>query len=76
MEGGLLLMVPLGTERQPMNNVVLCRARASVLHGFEIDSPQERVQAYADAASDHNPIHLDIVFAETTALAAPLLTAC
>ena len=29
----------------------------------EKDVTQERVRAYADAAGDHNPIHLDDAFA-------------
>lgn len=35
-----------------------------------IDHP--RVQAYADAARDHNPIHLDPVFAATTEFGRPI----
>lgn len=33
----------------------------------------ERVRAYADAANDHNPIHLDPTFAATTHFGGPIV---
>ena len=36
------------------------------LHGFTRAVTQDRVNAYADASGDHNPIHLDEEFASTT----------
>jgi len=36
------------------------------LAGFDIEVTQERVQRYADASGDHNPIHLDAAFAAST----------
>ena len=36
------------------------------LNGFERKITQERVDAYAEASGDHNPIHLDESYASTT----------
>jgi 3-hydroxybutyryl-CoA dehydratase len=36
------------------------------LVGFERQITQDRVDAYADASGDHNPIHLDEAYASTT----------
>ncbi len=36
------------------------------LAGFERQISQERVDAYAEASGDHNPIHLDESYATTT----------
>jgi 3-hydroxybutyryl-CoA dehydratase len=38
------------------------------LPSFEVDVTQDRVQRYADASGDHNPIHVDTVFAASTSL--------
>lgn len=37
-----------------------------VLNGFERQITQDRVDAYAEASGDHNPIHLDESYASTT----------
>jgi len=36
------------------------------LNGFERQITQDRVDAYAEASGDHNPIHLDESYASTT----------
>ena len=36
------------------------------LQGFEREVTTERIRAYADAAGDHNPVHLDPEYAKTT----------
>ena len=42
------------------------RAVGDSLKGFEREITQERVDAYAEASGDHNPIHLDESYASTT----------
>ncbi|MGH2409716.1 MAG: MaoC family dehydratase, partial [Chloroflexota bacterium] len=42
------------------------------LSPLEILVTPERVRAYADAANDHNPIHLDEAFATTTHFGGPI----
>jgi 3-hydroxybutyryl-CoA dehydratase len=42
------------------------RAVGDSLAGFERLISQERVDAYAEASGDHNPIHLDESYAATT----------
>jgi acyl dehydratase len=42
------------------------------LPGFEVLVTGERVRAYADAAGDHNPIHLDAAFAAGTPFGGPI----
>ncbi|HCV27973.1 MAG TPA: MaoC family dehydratase [Dehalococcoidia bacterium] len=37
-----------------------------LLEGFDRTITQDQVEAYADAAGDHNPIHLDAEFAAKT----------
>ena len=36
------------------------------LQGFSRTVTRERISAYADASGDHNPLHLDDAYAETT----------
>ena len=36
------------------------------LSGFKREITQERVNSYASASGDHNPIHLDAAYAATT----------
>lgn len=36
------------------------------LKGFKREVTSERISAYADASGDHNPLHLDPVYARTT----------
>jgi 3-hydroxybutyryl-CoA dehydratase len=42
------------------------RAVGDSLTGFEREITQDRVDAYAEASGDHNPIHLDESYASTT----------
>jgi 3-hydroxybutyryl-CoA dehydratase len=42
------------------------RAVGDALAGFERHVTQDRVDAYAEASGDHNPIHLDEAYAATT----------
>ena len=42
------------------------RKVGDVLTGFERQITQDRVDAYAEASGDHNPIHLDAEYASTT----------
>ena len=42
------------------------RAVGDSLTGFEREITQNRVDAYAEASGDHNPIHLDESYASTT----------
>jgi 3-hydroxybutyryl-CoA dehydratase len=42
------------------------RSVGDVLTGFERQITQDRVDAYAEASGDHNPIHLDESYASTT----------
>ena len=42
------------------------RAVGDVLNGSERLVTQDRVNAYAEASGDHNPIHLDEAYASTT----------
>ena len=42
------------------------RAVGDSLTGFERQITQDRVDAYAEASGDHNPIHLDEAYAATT----------
>lgn len=42
------------------------RAVGDALAGFERLVTQDRVNAYAEASGDHNPIHLDEAYAATT----------
>ena len=49
-----------------MDSDVRPASAGEILGGFEVEVTAERVRAYADAASDHNPIHLDAAFAATT----------
>jgi 3-hydroxybutyryl-CoA dehydratase len=49
-----------------MDSAVQPASAGETLGGFEVEVTAERVRAYADAASDHNPIHLDAAFAATT----------
>jgi len=42
------------------------RAVGDILVGFERQITQARVDAYAEASGDHNPIHLDESYAATT----------
>ncbi|HEY8286112.1 MAG TPA: MaoC family dehydratase [Chloroflexota bacterium] len=42
------------------------------LSPLEVLVTSERVRAYADAANDHNPIHLDAAFAATTHFGGPI----
>jgi acyl dehydratase len=55
-----------------MDSLVRIPTAGEELEGFEVDITAERVKAYADAASDHNPIHLDAEFAATTAFGRPI----
>ena len=36
------------------------------LSGFKREITQERVNSYAEASGDHNPIHLDTAYAAST----------
>ena len=49
-----------------MDRVVKVPTAGEILPGFEVDVTSDRVRAYAGAASDYNPIHLDAEFAATT----------
>ena len=42
------------------------RAVGDLIKGFERQITQERIDAYAEASGDHNPIHLDESYAATT----------
>jgi len=42
------------------------RAAGDALTGFERTITQDRVDAYAEASGDHNPIHLDESYASNT----------
>jgi 3-hydroxybutyryl-CoA dehydratase len=42
------------------------------LHGEPFDVSAEVVRAYADAAGDHNPLHLDAAFAANTPYGRPI----
>ena len=42
------------------------RSAGYVLSGFERQITQDRVDAYAEASGDHNPIHLNEEYASTT----------
>jgi 3-hydroxybutyryl-CoA dehydratase len=42
------------------------RAVGDQLAGFERQISHDRVNAYAEASGDHNPIHLDESYAATT----------
>jgi 3-hydroxybutyryl-CoA dehydratase len=55
-----------------MGSLVAVPAAGEVLDGFEADITADLVEAYADAASDHNPIHLDAEFAATTPFGGPI----
>ena len=55
-----------------MGSLVAVPAAGEVLDGFEADITAELVEAYADAASDHNPIHIDAEFAATTPFGGPI----
>ncbi len=48
-----------------MSKVARVPSAGERLQGFDVEITAERVRAYADAASDHNPIHLDPEFAAT-----------
>ena len=43
-----------------------------ILGPLEIEITAERVHAYADAGGDHNPIHIDAAFAETSSFGGPI----
>jgi 3-hydroxybutyryl-CoA dehydratase len=49
-----------------MSQGISARAVGDSFAGFERLVTQERVTAYAEASGDHNPIHLDEVYAATT----------
>ena len=42
------------------------RNKGDILTGFERQITQDRVDAYAEASGDHNPIHLSEEYASTT----------
>jgi len=49
-----------------MSQGISDRAVGDALTGFERLVTQDRVNAYAEASGDHNPIHLDEAYAATT----------
>lgn len=49
-----------------MSSEGMQRTVGDSLKGFERQITQERVDAYAEASGDHNPIHLDESYASTT----------
>ncbi len=49
-----------------MSEGISDRAVGDSLTGFERLITQDRVDAYAEASGDHNPIHLDEAYAATT----------
>ncbi len=49
-----------------MSQGVSSRAVGDALAGFERLVTQDRVNAYAEASGDHNPIHIDEAYAATT----------
>ena len=49
-----------------MSQPAINRNVGNALTGFERLVTQERVNDYADASGDHNPIHLDEAYAATT----------
>lgn len=49
-----------------MANDITGRNVGDALSGFERQVTQDRVDAYAEASGDHNPIHLDETYAATT----------
>jgi 3-hydroxybutyryl-CoA dehydratase len=51
-----------------MNSPVL----GEILGPLEVEVTAERVLAYAEASGDHNPIHVDPAFAETTGFGGPI----
>ena len=55
-----------------MGSLIAVPTAGEVFDGFEADITAELVEAYADAASDHNPIHIDAEFAATTPFGGPI----
>jgi len=49
-----------------MSSACTQRAVGDSITGFKREITQERVDAYAEASGDHNPIHLDESYASTT----------
>lgn len=56
-----------------MDEVITPARDGEILGPLIVEVTAERVQAYADASGDHNPIHLDPVFAATTDFGAPIV---